>query len=121
MNDSTQESTPQILLQEEPILIDSPNASSTSSTSHGDVSEKHGPPSPSERRKGSAQGAIHQKTKQSSTASSQDKSTVEPSKKRLGMHSHRNSSFEYKETLDATTRHLEVRFNGLLYYDANDL
>ncbi|PWN31234.1 Pkinase-domain-containing protein, partial [Meira miltonrushii] len=29
------------------------------------------------------------------------------SRKSIGLNSHRNSSFEYKETLDATTRHLE--------------
>lgn len=120
---ATDASGPQIFIQDEPEEMSS-SPSESPLTSGNDASSSAADAQKSSQHQSSdTQSHTHQPRQQSnaSLASSQavsptSSSTPQGGRKSAdsgksgrpgGRHSHRNSSFEYKETLDATTRHLE--------------
>lgn len=118
-----QAATPKASVQEEPeLMMDSPITSPTS-TSATTAPE---PSSPDTKAQNTASSSSAQHKVAASAESSRSLS-IHPVQKahqqqqhqrqqsgdrtvrrRQGISGHRNSSFEYKETLDATTKHLEV-------------
>jgi hypothetical protein len=99
--------------KDQQVTTDSPAASSTNAASKDQIDAKSAN-SPSRRQHdnsisvASSSSSVNQfyQHQQKSRQISGDQTP--PNRRRQGTHSHRNSSYEYKETLDATTRHLEV-------------
>lgn len=111
--------TPQIFVQDEPEEYSSPSSSPMTTMTTDEQAKENNKPSPSRQH---SNASFISSNPMSSTPTSplfgstsndtmNGKSRMGTrqmsSSSKKGLNTHRNSSFEYKETLDATTRHLE--------------
>ncbi|UZJ54712.1 hypothetical protein CBS101457_004032 [Exobasidium rhododendri] len=107
---------PTIQIREEQAMVDSPVASPTTTAATTPTKESKSPKSNSPSMQhgnsismASSSSSVNQfyQQQQQNSRNSSGVDQPPPNRRRQGTHSHRNSSFEYKETLNATTRHLE--------------
>jgi hypothetical protein len=107
-----EDGTPNLQIQDEPGMVDSPCASPTTSvptTANSSATPSAKCSQDKDASTASSSTSANRPSQQERQRQQQSQNSGDASvRRRQGTHSHRNSSFEYKETLDATTRHLEV-------------